>query len=166
MSITNLNNRHFSTEEKTTINAAITSLETALSSNLMNLTPEERKQFGSVNEQNKLIINKVKNFYEIKPELASPDVNWEEFLKDYQTRDYIQDIIQRLQGIITGLESAKILHDWDNYQAALTDYGYTQYKKGSGATGYDAKIEELKQFFFRQIQGKSKTENNKGQGDL
>lgn len=47
------------------------------------------------------------------------------------------------------MENAKILHDWDNYQAALVDYSYTQYKNNSGATGYSTKETELKQFFNR-----------------
>ena len=80
--------------------------------------------------------------------MSSPDIDWAEFENDYQSREFIQDINQRLEGLLSGLQSAKILHDWDNYQAALTDYGYTQYKKGSGAVGYDAKINELRQFFM------------------
>ena len=55
------------------------------------------------------------------------------------------------------MENAKILHDWDNYQAALVDYNYTQYKNNSGATGYATKETELKQFFNRT--GTTKTDN-------
>lgn len=149
MALTNMNGKHFTTEEKTTILDSLSALETALASSLVNLTAQERQQFGSVNEQNKLIINKVRDYRTTKPELSSPDIDWTEFENDYQSREFIQDINQRLQTLYEGLLSAKILHDYDNYQAALTDYGYTQYKKGSGATGYDTKITELKQFFSR-----------------
>ena len=90
--------------------------------------------------------------------MSSPDIDWAEFENDYQSREFIQDINQRLEGLLSGLQSAKILHDWDNYQAALTDYGYTQYKKGSGAVGYDAKINELRQFFSRTTSTSSNTD--------
>lgn len=149
MALTNMNSKHFTAEEKTTILDSLNALEEALATSLVNLTAQERQQFGSVNEQNKLIINKVRDYRSSKPELSSPDIDWTEFENDYQSREFIQDINQRLQALYEGLQSAKILHDFDNYQAALTDYGYTQYKKGSGATGYDSKITELKQFFSR-----------------
>ena len=59
MPFTNFDSRHFAATEKTAINNAITALETALATKLANLTAGERQQYGSVNEQNKLIINKV-----------------------------------------------------------------------------------------------------------
>ncbi len=149
MALTNMNGKHFTADERTAILDSLMALENALAPSLVNLTAQERQQFGSVNEQNKLIINKVKDYHNTKPELSSPDIDWTEFENDYQSREFIQDINQRLQTLYEGLQSAKILHDWDNYQAALTDYGYTQYKKGTGAVGYDAKINELKQFFSR-----------------
>ncbi len=149
MALTNMNSRHLSAAEKTAIVNNLTSLETALATSLMNLTAKERQKFGSVNEQNKLVINKVKDYRDNQPTLSSPYIDWTEFEKDYQSREFIQNITQRLQVLIEGLQSAKTLHDWDNYQAALTDYGYTQYKRGSGATGYDTKINEIRQFFNR-----------------
>ena len=149
MPFLNFDNRHFTETEKNTIQEALNTLETALSNKLANLTPQERQQFGSVNEQNKLIINKVKDYKEHQPNLSSPDINWEEFLNDYNSRSFLQSHIERLAEVLRGMENAKILHDWDNYQAALVDYNYTQYKNNSGATGYSTKETELKQFFNR-----------------
>lgn len=56
MPFTNLDNRHFSAAEKTAINTAITSIETAVATKLTNLSGEERQKYGSINEQNKLIV--------------------------------------------------------------------------------------------------------------
>ena len=149
MPFTNFDARHFSGAEKTSINDAVNSLETAVAGKLANLTPEERQQYGSVNEQNKLIINKVKDFHDTQPALSSPDVDWTEFDDDYDTRTYLQNLTQRLISLVDGLNNAKVLHDWDNYQASLSDYGYAQYKFGTSATGYETKVNELKQFFNR-----------------
>lgn len=147
MPFTNFDSRHFSTTEKTAVNTAVTAIETALANKLANLTAEERQQYGSVNEQNKLIINKVKDFRDSQPTLSSPDVDWAEFTNDFDTRTFIQTTMQRLQSLLDGLKNAKILHDWDNYQAALTDYDYAKYKASTQATGYETKVSEIAQFF-------------------
>jgi flavodoxin len=54
-----------------------------------------------------------------------------------------------LENLLTGINNAKTLHDYDNYQAALDDYAYTNYKTGTSAPGYEAKQKDLKQFFSR-----------------
>ena len=149
MPFLNQDSRHFTDAEKTSIKDALNTLVEALQPKLASLTAEERQRFGSVNEQNKLIINKVKDYKDSQPALSTPDVDWEEFEADYQTRSLLQANIEQLVELVRGMENAKILHDWDNYQAALVDYNYTQYKNGSGASGYATKEQELKQFFNR-----------------
>ena len=68
MPFTNFDSRHFATTEKTAVNNAVTAIETALATKLANLTAEERQQYGSVNEQNKLFVNKAKEFMEQYPQ--------------------------------------------------------------------------------------------------
>lgn len=153
MPFTNFDNRHFSTAEKTSVNNALAALEAALTPKLANLSAEERQQYGSVNEQNKLIINKVKDFRESQPNLSSPDVDWTEFMNDFDSRAFLQSNIQRLQSLMDGLNNAKILHDWDNYQASLSDYDYAKYKVTTQAVGYETKIDEMSQFFTGRAAG-------------
>jgi hypothetical protein len=162
MSFNNLENRHFSTAEKTAANTALASLELALVTKLANLSAAERQQYGSVNEQNKLIINKVKSFNDTQPTLSSPDIDWVEFNSDYDSREYLQTLVLRLQSLIDGLGNAKILHDYDNYQAALTDYDFTKYKASTNAAGFQTKVAELGQFFSGRPSGstdKTSTDN-------
>ncbi|MGH2666822.1 hypothetical protein [Flavobacterium sp.] len=147
MPFTNFDNRHFTDAEKTALNTTLNALETALAPKVANLSPEERQQYGSVNEQNKLIINKVKDFRDSQPSLSSPDVDWTEFQNDFNTRAFLQTSIQRLQSLIDGLGNAKILHDWDNYQASLTDYDFAKYKFSTQAQGFETKVKEVGQFF-------------------
>ncbi|MCH5598100.1 hypothetical protein [Niabella ginsengisoli] len=147
MPFTNFDSRHFTTAEQTALTDALNTLETTVAGKLANLSADERRQYGSVNEQNKLIINKVKDYRIGEPILSSQDVDWDEFEQDYATPSILQNAVQRLQSIITGLNAAKILHDWDNYQAALTDYEFAKYKNNSGAIGYATKVAELGQFF-------------------
>jgi hypothetical protein len=147
MSFTNFDSRHFSAAEKTAVNTALASIELAVSTKLANLSPSERQQYGSVNEQNKLIINKVKTFNDTQPALSSPDVDWTEFNSDFDTREFLQTAVIRLQSLIDGLGNAKILHDYDNYQASLTDYDFAKYKASTSAVGFQTKVSELAQFF-------------------
>lgn len=149
MPFENLNNNHYLATEKTSILAAVVSLENSLSPKFKNLNPDERKKYGSINEQNKLIVNKVMDYRTSTPALSTPDVDWAEFQADYDSRDFIQKLMNRLQNIIDSLNNNKILHDYDNYQAALTDYGFSQYKASTKVAGFENKVAEIGQFFSR-----------------
>jgi hypothetical protein len=147
MPFTNLENRHFTAAEKTTINGLMNQIETAFANKIANLTPEERKKYGSINEQNKLIVNKVKDFRDNQPTLSSADVDWVEFAADFDDRAFKQALIIRFTTLVDGLDNSKILQDYDNYQAALTDYEYAKYKASANAQGYSQKVAEIAQFF-------------------
>jgi hypothetical protein len=149
MPFLNFENRHFSNEEKSQILNALVVLQQSLSGKTAVLTSEERQQYGSVNEQNKLIINKVKDFRDSDPALSSPEIDWDEFTKDFESRNLLQSLIASLNELSRGLDNAKLMHDWDNYQASLIDYQYTKYRNDSGSPGFHTKSEELKQFFNR-----------------
>lgn len=154
MPINNLNSAHLSETQKNDITAAISTLENALSVLKVTLTPEERRTYGSVNEQHKLLINKVRDYRRDSQNLSVPDFDWDEFENDYQSRSFLESILNRLGALEERVKNAKILHDYDNYQSALEDYGYTSYRAGSQAAGYETKMNELKQFFARTGKGK------------
>ena len=149
MPFENLNNSHYQATEKAAILTALTTLEKTLAPKYRNLNPEERKKYGSINEQNKLIVNKVLDYRVNTPELSAPDVDWVEFQADYDSRDFLQKVMTRLQNMQDSLNNNKILHDFDNYHAALTDYGYSQYKAGTKVGGFENKVTEIGQFFNR-----------------
>ncbi len=149
MPFENLNPVHYTAAEKTETATNLAALETLLSAKFRNLSPDERQKYGSINEQNKLIVNKVKDYRMSQPTMSSPDVDWEEFDNDFESRAFLQNTISRLQNIINGLSNNKILHDFDNYQAALTDYDFSKYKNATKAAGYETKVNEMAQFFNR-----------------
>ena len=149
MSITNLNNTHLTTAQATSGTTALTTLETALAIININLSAEDRQRYGSINEQNKLLVNKTMDYHNNQPALQTPHVNWAEFASDYASRNNMESMIARLESLTTRLKNAKILHDYDNYQAALADYAYTNFMAGTGTTGYETKMNDMKQFFNR-----------------
>lgn len=149
MGLTNLNSTHLSSAKITAAQDAIAALETALAEITVNLSPEDRKRYGSINEQNKLFVNKVYDYNQSQNNLSSPEVDWEEYNNDHRSRNLMEALISRLESIITRLNNAKTLHDYDNYQSALVDYSYTTYKAGSSAPGFEDKYKDLKQFFVK-----------------
>jgi hypothetical protein len=61
----------------------------------------------------------------------------------------MENMIARLESLTIRLKNAKILHDYDNYQAALADYAYANFMAGTGSPGYETKLNDMKQFFTR-----------------
>lgn len=140
----------FNETTRTSITAAVAAAEQLVSAgNLRPLGPEERRKYGAVNEQNKLLINKILDYRTSTPQLSSPDVDWAEFASDYEMRAFFEAMAARLHSLASQLESGKIQHDHDNYQDALDDYAYTQYKAGASAPGAAEKVAALKVFFNR-----------------
>lgn len=141
-------NLHFTPVEHAQSQTLIQQLEMLFQPKLRNLSEEENNTVGSINETNKLLVNKVKDYYVSQPALSSPDVDWLEYDADFNDRTFLELAALRLQALAKAMLETKRLHDYDNYQNALIDYGYTQYKnKTSPGLGYDTKEAELKQFF-------------------
>ena len=147
MPINELGGSHYTPQEEADLVAALTVIETIVLRHAPNFNDKERREYGSINEQNKLLANKVMDYYEASPQLASPDVDWVEFVADYKTRRITEKAMIRLNDILYLFGSIKISHDYDNYHAALDDYDYTKYKSRTKTAGFTEKAKALKDFF-------------------
>ena len=147
MPIDNLGRLHLTAAHKNTISDAMTTIENVLLSVTQNLTSEERQKFGSVNETNKLLVNKARDYNQNQPSLSSTDVDWEEYELDFQDRAFSDTTEQRMLAALRMLTDFKIVHDFDNYQDALTDYDYSKYKAGTKTPGFTEKVADMKVFF-------------------
>jgi patatin-like phospholipase/acyl hydrolase len=147
MPIDNFSGLHFTGQEMQDVDTALQTIEDIIRAKSKNFTPDERQKYGSINEQNKLLVNKVLDYQKNQPQLASTDVDWKEYNEDFSDRSFLDTRLNRLEGIQEMMNDTKIAHDFDNYQAALTDYDYTKYKASTNAPGFGAKAEDLKQFF-------------------
>lgn len=146
---------------KTQIDTKIAELEALFQGKLAALNADQRKFYGLINEQNKLFVNKVRDYKANQPQLSADDVNWDEFENDYQARVFLETRKEKLASLVYQMESTKILHDYDNYNDALDDYAYSQYKKGREAIGFAEKVAELKQFFPRTQKSSPSEDKNK-----
>jgi hypothetical protein len=155
MAITNLKNNHLSAAEFVDVATTLSTLEALLSIARINLSPEDRQRYGSINEQNKLLVNKTRDYHNNQPALQTPHVDWVEFDNDFNSRANLENIIDRLESLTVQLKNAKILHDYDNYQAALLDYAYANFMAGTQTPGYETKVNDIKQFFIRTTNAKT-----------
>jgi hypothetical protein len=120
-----------------------------LTSFSQNLTSEERQKYGSINEQNKLLVGKVRDYQQQQANLASPDVDWVKFNQHWASRSGFAQLEALCNSILELCSDARILHDFSLYQNSLVDYDYTKYKANStqGGGAYTTKMEDIKQFF-------------------
>ncbi len=141
----------------TAINTALATIETAITGKTVNLTSEERQRYGSINEQNKLLVNKINDYRISHPQLNSPQVDWTEFQADLNIRVALNTILSKLATITEQLGDTKILHDNDNYQQALTQYKYISYLSDETGAGTTSIKDDLGQFFTRTTEPKPAT---------
>lgn len=147
MPIDNLGRKHITPAQITAIDAALDTVINTLTAITTNLNDEDRKKFGSINEQNKLFANSIQDYASTQPELKSTDIDWVEFNADYTDRKWADTRIHRLERALMMIRDFKIVHDYDNYQDALTDKRYTDYKASTNTPGFAEKAAHLKQFF-------------------
>ncbi|MDO5524264.1 MAG: hypothetical protein Q4G48_09510 [Bacteroidia bacterium] len=159
MATDNLISIAFTEEELQRIDEAGAVIRSVLEGKTRNLTPEQRRQYGRIAEQNKLFVNKARDFMAQYPEFVPPFLDKEEFEKDYQARLQIESRLLMLEGIAEQLSDTKILLDYDNYYNALTFYRNIRYLSGENVPGTTNIFEGLKQFFSGGRPAKIEEEN-------
>lgn len=147
MALENLIQLTFSDEELQKIDTSLQEIEKVLQGKMVNLTPEERRQYGSIAEQNKLFVNKSKELMEQYPQWIPSFLDKAEFDRDYKTRTQIESRLQRLKTISEQLSDTKVLLDHDNYFNALSFYRNVKFLSKENIAGIKSVFEALSQFF-------------------
>ncbi|WP_172919795.1 hypothetical protein [Capnocytophaga canis] len=137
----------FTAEELQKLDEALQNIENVLKGKTFNLTPDERRQYGSIAEQNKLFVNKCKEFMEQYPQFVPSFLDKEEFDRDYQARQQIETRLIRLKTITEQLSDTKVLLDNDNYFNSITFYRNVKFLSGQNVPGIKTLYDQLKQFF-------------------
>lgn len=161
MALNNLISLSFSEAELTQIDQAITNLETVLQGKTIHLTPEQRQQYGRIAEQNKLFVNKAKNYMEQYPQHVPAFIDKVEFDSDYLARTLIEARIQRLASLSEQLSDTKVLLDHDNYHNAIAYYRNIRYLAGENVPGTTTVFQDMQQFFKNPTTGVITEPNNK-----
>jgi len=151
MPFQDLASQHPTDAERAQVDNLLAQLEAILQPYMRNLSPEENKRLGRINKTNRLAVDKVHEFHLNMPALQSPDVDWQEFDRDYATRQFYDTRASRLASLAKAMTETRRLHDHDNFANALIDYGYAQYKeKTEVGVGYDTKVAQIGQFFAKR----------------
>lgn len=160
MAFENLIQLSFTAEELKKIDDSLAEIDKVLKGKTHNLTSEERKQYGSIAEQNKLFVNKAKLYMEQYPDYVPRYIDKAEFDKDYTAREVLESRMIRLKGIVEQVEDTKKLLDFDNYQAALSFYKSIKVLSEENLPGTTNIAQDLKQFFPRSTKAKTENTNN------
>ncbi|MFK8264962.1 hypothetical protein [Capnocytophaga cynodegmi] len=144
MALDNVISVEFSSEELKKINDALTAIEQVMKDKSVNLTPDERQQYGRIADRNKLLVDKCKAYMELNPQTLPPTLDKAEFDKDYQARTQIDPIMKRIAVLQTIFSDMKTLLDFDNFNASVSYYRYVKYLSMQNAPGMTAIYSDLK----------------------
>lgn len=148
MALENLFSLEFTEDELEKLDQGIALIEGVLLGKTTNLTPDQRQQYGSIAEQNKLFVNMAKNYMEQYIMFVPVFLDKEEFDRDFAARQQLESRYQRLNSIAEQLSDTKILLDFDNYHNAITFYRNVKYLAGENMPGTTVIYEDMKQFFI------------------
>ncbi|QHI36975.1 hypothetical protein IMCC3317_23460 [Kordia antarctica] len=149
MALENLISIEFTTEELTALDTHLDGIQQVLAGKMVNITPEQRQQYGSIGNQNKLIVDKAKNYMEQHPNWVPNFIDKTEFDKDYNARQQMEERTQRLQNLTQQLLDTKTLLDHDNYTNTLSFYRMIRYLAGENEPGSKTVYEDMKVLFAR-----------------
>lgn len=164
MALENLITVAFTEAELAQLDQAISSIETVLQGKTINLTPEQRQQYGSIAEQNKLFVNKAKGYMEQYPQFVPPFLDKAEYDRDYAARQQLESRMQRLSSVTEQLSDTKILLDFDNYHNSITFYRNMKYLSGENVPGTNVIYDDMKQFFVTTGTTPTSPTENQGEG--
>lgn len=147
MALDNLITVAFTEEEITQIGTAIASLNSVLSGKAINLTPDERRQYGSIADRNKVLVDKAKFYMENMPETLPRTIDKEEFDRDYAARAQLEAPLRQLKAVIEKMSDTKTLLDFDNFQATLAYYNYVKYLASQNEPGTTSIYQDLREHY-------------------
>lgn len=148
MALENLISIEFTAAELATLDTALNSIQAVLAGKVVNLTPAQRQQYGSIAEQNKLFVNKAKQYMEQYPEYVPTFLSKSEFDKDYTARVQLEAPAARLKSLSEQIADTKIMLDHDNYFNALTFYRNIRFMSAENVPGMTTIYTDMKQFFM------------------
>ena len=149
MALENLISIEFTEEELTALDTHLQGIQSVLTGKTVNLTPDQRRQYGSIGNQNKLIVDKAKIYMEQYPNWIPNFIDKVEFDKDYNARQQIENRTLRLQNLAQQLIDTKTLLDHDNYTNTLSFYRMIRYLANENEAGAKTVYQDMKSLFSR-----------------
>ncbi|MHA7058272.1 hypothetical protein ACWGOQ_0013700 [Aquimarina sp. M1] len=159
MALENLISVSFTEEELAQLDAHLLGIRQILNGKTVNLTPDQRRQYGRIANQNKLIVDKAKNYMEQHPDWIPRFLDKQEFDSDYAARDQVEGRAQLLENLTQQLLDTKTLLDHDNYTNALSFYRMMRFLAGENEPGAKSVYEDMRVLFKNTPIATTTTEN-------
>lgn len=140
---------NYNEEELNKAFVALETLEDFFESFLLHLEPQEKKRMYWVGAHHKEIIDKTILYNKRKPELSSPDVNWEQLEQCINLCKNLEEFQFRIKEISEGLHGRILTLNLDNYREVLKDYSFSKYKAKSSSDKLEflEKTDDVSQHF-------------------
>lgn len=147
MAIDNLISVAFTIEELAKIEEAIKSMNSVLADRVVNLTPDERRQYGRIADKNKILVDKCKAYMEQNTDTVPRGIDKAEFDRDYAARQQLERPLRQLRQLVEKLQDTKTLLDHDNYTAAIAYYRYIKYLASTNEAGTTSIYQDLRSHY-------------------
>ncbi|TCN72879.1 hypothetical protein [Acetobacteroides hydrogenigenes] len=135
----------------------ITALEQLVNPNTPVITNEDRHLYGrGGGNANKLLVADVSQLAKTQPQLNSPLIDWSEFASDNLAGSTIGGWVSRINAVAYKLESAKMMHEFDNYNDAIDQYAHLQYLTRNNVQGASEAYNQLRGHFRKGKASKDK----------
>lgn len=111
-------------QEKTDLETAIAAIRTILEPKMINLTPAERKELGSIGNERLHWVHKVKEYMTQNPNVVPFFVDATEHDKDFQLFNNLTPYVNQLAQLTDMVSDTKLLAGYDIFQNSLSVYNY------------------------------------------
>ncbi len=122
MALDNLISFELTAAELTEIDAAIEKIAKIIDGKVINLTPEERSQYGRIANRTENWIDKVKGYMDGNDSLIPNYISKTEYDKDYSARKTLQPRLNKLNAIVESLDDTQKLISTDLYSNSIAFY--------------------------------------------
>lgn len=147
MALDNLISISFTAAELTAIDDALTAIEGAIAGKMVNLTAEERRQYGRIGNKTENWVVKNKGYMDLNPTLIPAYLNKAEFDMDLKTRNAIAPRLLRVSGIYESLDDTQKLISTDIYNSCLAFYNNLKLASKQNVPGSSVIFADLKAQF-------------------
>ena len=146
MALDNLINVSFTEAELKEMDDAMATLERVLQGKVVNLTPEQRVQYGKVKYDMEVWVAKAAGYIYNNAPLVPSYVNVPELKLDMEAHTTLNPRIDRLTSILRGMEDTNTTLGSDIYNSCMSFYRSVKVAAGN-APGASSIYDDLKQQF-------------------
>jgi len=147
MGLDNLISVEFTAEEEQQLDEALTTIENIMKDRVINLSPEERQEYGKINDRTENWIKKIHGYMAQKPELTPFYIKKPEFEKDLNARNTLMPRLKRIASIQESMDDTAKLISHDVFYTAIAYYRNMKLISKQNVPGTTVIYEDLKSRF-------------------